>query len=157
MTNAMECQAGAAIFEFASRFNHSCIPNAFFSWNSIKNEERIYASRAIETGEEITLSYVDPFCEPSQRRWELQHYGFVCGCLACVDLDDEESFGAKSRERRFRLAELEERGSYPGTFEEMLRGKVEIAVVMREEGLSGPCLGDKYEVYPHLQCLSVLI
>ncbi|TID12995.1 SET domain-containing protein [Venturia nashicola] len=144
MTNAMECETGAAIFEIAARFNHSCIPNAFFSWNAVRNEERIYASRAIEAGEEITLSYLDPFYEPSQRKWELQHYGFVCGCVACVDLDEEESFGSKSRERRFRLAELVERGAYPGTFEELLKGKVEIAVVMREEGLTGACLGDDY-------------
>lgn len=141
----MECETGAAIFEIAARFNHSCIPNAFFSWNTIKHEERIYSSRAIEAGEEITLSYVDLFYEPSQRKWELQHYGFVCGCPACVDLDDAESFGAKSRERRFRLAELEERGCSPGTFADVLRGKIEIAKVMREEGLSGACLGDKYE------------
>ncbi|KAE9962293.1 hypothetical protein BLS_000565 [Venturia inaequalis] len=142
MTNAMECHTGAAIFEIAARFNHSCIPNAFFSWNTTTNEERIYASHAIEAGEEITLSYVDPFYEPLQRKWELQHYGFACGCLACVNLDDEESFGANSRERRFRLAGLEERSTYPETFKEALMGKIEIAAVMREEGLSGACLGD---------------
>ncbi|QDS76147.1 hypothetical protein FKW77_007366 [Venturia effusa] len=144
MTNAMECENGAAVFETAARFNHSCIPNAFFSWNTIKHEERIYASRAIEADEEITLSYCDPFYEFSQRQWELQHYGFVCVCPACVNLDDVESFGAESRERRFRLAELDEGTSYPGTFADVLRGKIEMAKLMREEGLSGTCLGDNY-------------
>lgn len=143
MTNAMKCETGAAIFTTAARFNHSCISNAFFSWSTTKHEERIYASRAISPDEEITLSYCDPFYEHSQRKWELQHYGFVCGCPACIDLDVAESFGAKSRGRRFRLAELEEGGSYPGTFADILRGKVEIAKLMREEGLSGTCLGDR--------------
>lgn len=143
MTNAMECEKGAAVFEIAARFNHSCIPNAYFSWNEAKFEERIFAIRNIEEREEITLSYCDPFYESSQRKWELQHYGFTCACPACTDLDDPESFGAQSRERRWRLAEIDEAMAYPGSFADVLRMKIEMAKLMREEGLSGTCLGDK--------------
>jgi len=32
-TNCMEMGKGAAVFPHASRFNHSCNPNACFSWN----------------------------------------------------------------------------------------------------------------------------
>jgi len=157
MTNAMECESGAAVFEIAARFNHSCIPNAFFSWHNLKQEERIYATRHIEAGEEITLSYCDPFYEHSQRRWELQHYGFVCVCPACTDLDDPKSFGAQSRERRWRLSEFDEVTAYPGQFEDVLKAKVEMAKLMKEEGLSGTCLGDKYVLFFHpFSCLGRL-
>jgi SET domain len=143
MTNAMECASGAAVFEIAARFNHSCVPNAFFSWNDKKKEEHVYASRDIEAGAEITLSYCDPFYEYSQRRWELQHYGFVCICPACTDLNDPTSFGFKSRERRWRLSELDDATPYLGQFSDTLKAKIEMAKLMKEEGLSGTCLGDK--------------
>lgn len=53
-TNAME----GGIFLGCSRFNHSCGANAAYSWNARKNEERIYALKDIQDGEEITVSYV---------------------------------------------------------------------------------------------------
>lgn len=144
MTNAMESGTGAAVFETAARFNHSCVPNAFFGWNKEKSEERIFAIFDIQIGEEITLSYCDPFHDHSQRRWELQHYGFTCFCPACTNLDDPDSFGFKSRERRWRLSELDDAMAYPGDFAEKLKAKIETAKLMREEGLSGTCLGDTY-------------
>lgn len=144
MTNAMGCENGGAVFETASRFNHSCIPNAYFSWSKANGVEQIYAIRDIEAGEEITLSYCDPLYEYSQRCWEFQHYDFTCLCPACSDLDDPNSFGAKSRQRRWRLAELEDGANCPGDFRDKLSDKIEMARLLNEEGLSGTCAGNKY-------------
>jgi hypothetical protein len=51
MTNAMEAEGGGAIFEVASRFNHECVPSAYFAWNERKEVETIYAVRDIAEGE----------------------------------------------------------------------------------------------------------
>ena len=51
MTNAIECGRGAAVFATASRFNHSCVPNAFFAWNDKLGVETIYATKHIACDE----------------------------------------------------------------------------------------------------------
>jgi hypothetical protein len=43
MTNAMECGQGAAVFEVAARFNHSCVPNAHFAWSEEHGLETVFA------------------------------------------------------------------------------------------------------------------
>jgi hypothetical protein len=107
-TNCMEMDKGAAIFPKAARFNHSCNPNACFSWNSAIGKETIHAMNDIQPGEEITLSYCDMIHDKVLRSWELKHYGFVCNCRACAENEDDEStFAYQSGVRRFRLQELE--------------------------------------------------
>jgi hypothetical protein len=107
-TNCMEMNAGAAVFPHAARFNHSCNPNACFSWNASIGKETIHVMSPIPAGEEITLSYCDMIHDKSLRAYELKHYGFTCGCPACSDdEEDETTFGYQSAERRFRLQELE--------------------------------------------------
>lgn len=51
MTNAIDTGGRAAVFELASRFNHSCVPNACFAWNEKLGVETIYAIKEIEPGE----------------------------------------------------------------------------------------------------------
>jgi hypothetical protein len=51
MTNAMECGQGAAVFEIASRFNHSCVPNAHFAWNQELEVETVFAVKDISVNE----------------------------------------------------------------------------------------------------------
>ncbi|KAI4646948.1 hypothetical protein J4E93_005172 [Alternaria ventricosa] len=107
-TNCMEMNAGAAVFPHAARFNHSCNPNACFSWNASIGKETIHVMNPIAAGEEITLSYCDMIHDKSLRAYELKHYGFTCDCPACSDdEEDETTFGHQSAERRFRLQELE--------------------------------------------------
>ena len=106
-TNCMEMGAGAAVFPHAARFNHSCNPNACFSWNSAIGKETIHSMRDIKAGEELTISYVDMEHDKRLRAWELRHYGFVCGCPACGDEDDESSFAYKSAENRLQIQELD--------------------------------------------------
>ncbi|KAH7380297.1 hypothetical protein DE146DRAFT_749203 [Phaeosphaeria sp. MPI-PUGE-AT-0046c] len=106
--NCMEKDGGAAVFQSASRFNHSCNPNACFTWNSALGKETIHTMRDIMLGDEITLSYCDMTHDKQLRAWELKHYGFVCDCRACAeDEDDEATFAYQSAMRRFRLQELD--------------------------------------------------
>jgi hypothetical protein len=106
--NCMELESGAGIFPHAARFNHSCNPNACFSWNSAIGKETIHTMADIRAGDEITVSYCDMIHDKTLRAWELRHYGFVCDCRACAeDEDDVNTFAHKSAARRFRLQELE--------------------------------------------------
>ncbi|KAF2175236.1 SET domain-containing protein, partial [Zopfia rhizophila CBS 207.26] len=142
-TNCMEKDGGAAVFPNAARFNHSCNPNACFTWNSAIGKETIHTMKDIKADEEITLGYCDTTHDKATRRWELKHYGFFCDCLACTgDESDPDSFAAKSAARRFRLMELEqEMEPLRGVFLELGAKKegfvnqlLELAKLLIEEG-----------------------
>lgn len=139
----MEKEGGAAVFPHAARFNHSCNPNACFSWNAAIQKETIHAMRDIEKDEQITVAYCDMTHDKATRRWELKHYGFFCDCPACSgDDSNPASFAAKSAARRFRLMELDDefrgkRGPYLeiGAKDEGLGLKLlEYARLLMEEG-----------------------
>jgi hypothetical protein len=104
----MDTGKGAAVFYHCSRFNHSCNPNAYFSWNKLLGMETIQAVKEIKAGEEITLCYTDQYQDRARRAWEHMHYGFKCDCPACGDPSIEGSWAATSAESRYRLTELEE-------------------------------------------------
>lgn len=97
--NCMEWNNGAAVFPNAARFNHSCIPNATFSWHSAIGKEVVHAIEDIAEGEEIMLTYCGMTSDRTVRKWLLEHYGFVCDCRACHD--------DKSADRRFRIDDLQ--------------------------------------------------
>ncbi|KAH7092354.1 hypothetical protein FB567DRAFT_588641 [Paraphoma chrysanthemicola] len=142
-TNCMEMNKGAAIFPNAARFNHSCNPNACFTWNEAIGKETIHIMNDVDAGDEITLSYCDMMHEKTLRAYELKHYGFVCDCRACAgDASADGSFAAESAERRFRLQELEretrflrgkrlEYGAKQDSFVEKL---LEMAALHQKEG-----------------------
>jgi len=101
-TNCMEMNNGAAVFPHAARFNHSCNPNANFTWNAAIGKETVHVINDVMAGDEITFSYCDMAKEKTLRAWELKHYGFVCDCRACSeDEDDLETFAHQSAERRY--------------------------------------------------------
>ncbi|KAF8259759.1 hypothetical protein EI94DRAFT_1900634 [Lactarius quietus] len=106
--------SGAGVCVKASRFNHSCAPNARFSFNSDTGELRIYALGTISRGEEIFVAYSDRFIDgrrlygtprlPRQAHLR-QLYHFTCACSTC-SLPAAESM--KSDARRLKLIELRE-------------------------------------------------
>ena len=74
----------SAISLKASRVNHSCVPNAFFSWNENLHRMTIHAIVDIPAGEEITVSYVFTFFSLEYRQKLFrEYYGFNCDCPAC--------------------------------------------------------------------------
>jgi hypothetical protein len=93
---------GSAIGELASRFNHSCLPNAQFSYHEETNEMRFHAIRDIPRGKEVFTNYFkNQFKAAAKRNGEqMMHYGFMCRCDAC---EPKTEFWARSDERRVEM------------------------------------------------------
>ncbi|KAH9827925.1 SET (Su(var)3-9, Enhancer-of-zeste, Trithorax) domain [Teratosphaeria destructans] len=90
---------GQGICYEASRFNHSCRPNAHHSYNPNLKKEVIYAIRDIQPGEEICLNYMGggaSYQSNEERRERLfRDYGFYCTCPACMEPFDGQSNGMR--------------------------------------------------------------
>ena len=77
------------------RFNHACRPNALALVDAADDDRlKVFALRAIEQGEEVTLAYALPNRDTNGARLELlpraerqrllqRRYGFVCVCGLC--------------------------------------------------------------------------
>jgi hypothetical protein len=86
-TNAFAAGNRTAICVAASRFNHSCSPNARYSWHTASGRMRIYALQEIAIGQEIFVSYLSGrhvygSCH-NDRQEQLKRYAFTCACVAC--------------------------------------------------------------------------
>ncbi|KAF2140622.1 uncharacterized protein K452DRAFT_299354 [Aplosporella prunicola CBS 121167] len=68
----------------ASRFNHSCTPNADYTWNPALKKLTVHTVRKISAGDEITLTYVPVLESRAARRDALEPYGFECDCDVCT-------------------------------------------------------------------------
>lgn len=75
-----------AVFETASRINHSCVPNSSYSWALQGDGEGgtlVFRNMVrLSAGDEVTVSY------GHIRAWLKKIYGFDCDCGGC-----EESVG----------------------------------------------------------------
>mmetsp|Transcript_768 Transcript_768/g.925 ORF Transcript_768/g.925 Transcript_768/m.925 type:complete len:303 (-) Transcript_768:1432-2340(-) len=98
----------SGILPFICRINHSCCPNATHSWNEKKGEQMIYASKPIQKGEEITVTYRDNFGSSAERVNELKTFwNFLCDCPACLKGKcDTPEFKQKDK-RRIQLKKLD--------------------------------------------------
>jgi len=98
------------VFLKMSRFNHSCIANAEYFWNTTENVREIRSISNIEDGEEITISYGGLEVEDTRvRRENLSRYHFHCNCPAC-NLSKENLEEEKKICQNFR--ELEEKSNF---------------------------------------------
>ena len=102
--NCFNIGDGAAIFLTATRFNHSCLPNTYYSWRESRGEIVFHAMTDVAQGEELTISYGRPFLSRRERKDEMRFYNFICGCEAC---QSETAFGQASEERRLEMGTLE--------------------------------------------------
>ena len=107
-----------ALFRDVSRLNHACVPNAQANFNTTLGRFTIHAVRALDAGEEVTISYLAEHgaMRASRQARLAKGYGFSCGCGAC-DLGTEA--GRRSEARR---AEMRER---LGRFAEEVKGRKE--------------------------------
>lgn len=79
---------GKGIFMQYSHMNHSCKPNSNACSKGIQTQVR--ATTKIKSGEEITVSYVNPCLTRSERRMRLKRgWFFDCSCIRCRNNDDE--------------------------------------------------------------------
>ncbi|KAJ3876026.1 hypothetical protein F5051DRAFT_376863 [Lentinula edodes] len=73
-----------ALFLKTSRCNHSCGPNAIWRFDRLTFTLTLSTVRDIHLGEEITISYVDPFLPRHVRRTQLQSkWNLLCHCMYC--------------------------------------------------------------------------
>lgn len=70
----------SAIFDTGSMINHSCLPNLALA----DDAGNFISTRPIDTGEELSVAYVDPD-SPKRNEYLEWNYGFLCKCPKCVD------------------------------------------------------------------------
>lgn len=99
-TNAISIGSNQlAIFPSLSRINHGCAgaSNSVYNWREKEGVEVVHATRLIEVGEEILISYWDSKRSRSDRQDYLKsHYGFQCTCQTC-NLTEEEILESDQR------------------------------------------------------------
>ena len=93
------------IFVESSRFNHSCVPNAVFVWNTKTGQLTVHAIINIPAYAEIFINYrpEDYFDNVQQRSYNLRYYDFQCTCDAC---QPNTRVGAASAQRRATMLNL---------------------------------------------------
>ena len=81
--HAYETGSEIGLFPKIARINHSCRPNAAYYWNEKLKRRFVYATREIEHGEEIFVSFISLLMTREERQKKLARYGFTCTCPAC--------------------------------------------------------------------------
>jgi len=77
--------ASTGLWTFGSYMNHSCVPNARAA--SIGDMMTVRAARDMKAGTEITVSYAEAPVNSHDRQHCHKHWGFVCDCSYCLDLE----------------------------------------------------------------------
>ena len=75
---------GSGVFPFSALFNHSCRPHA--QWRPLSSGSAIvvHATRDVEAGEEIFVSYLPLSHIGTKRLKSLREtHGFICQCERC--------------------------------------------------------------------------
>jgi hypothetical protein len=137
-TNAFAISdTASAICMLASRFNHSCSPNARYSWHAASGRLRIYALREIAIGEEVYVSYISSRGVYGSRRKDrqdrLKSYGFICTCIICsLPISERKA----SDTRRAEIARIWESVPYytPHQTADRLNAIVRAVHLLEEEG-----------------------
>lgn len=98
-------------FLHASRFNHSCMPNAHLYYDAPKQQMCIHVlAPEIEEGKEITIDYVynGVYKTRSARSQVLKRYDFACNCGACWYTPGANDQQSKIQARRSRIWSLQD-------------------------------------------------
>ena len=117
-TNSLPLGKGArtrAIFPTISRICHSCYPNSTATWNRQKYGESIYCLKKIAPGEEILISYTEPYLSRAERKYRLRiGFNFDCQCELCSETDADKV--KKSDLRREKMNQLDDDIATVGPF-----------------------------------------
>ncbi|KAM0718447.1 hypothetical protein Q7P37_005517 [Cladosporium fusiforme] len=100
------------VFETISRINHSCKPNAFFSWNPATQQGVVQAIQRIPKGTQITLNYCssieDTLKSRVARREHLKsNWNFNCDCATCKGGPTADTARAAARQAHTELKALQ--------------------------------------------------
>ena len=139
------------IFLEPSRLNHSCVPNAYFAWNSSSQQITVHASEHIPKGNEIFVNYFHEAYHKTtaQRKKELSDdYQFNCLCRAC---QPDTAFGIISQERRRQMHNHERNIdrikdlNTPNDRKQLRAFIQDYICLLEKEGLVYPQLADMYD------------
>lgn len=145
-----------AIFEFLCRAQHSCTPNAEYSWNQSLGQGVLHAVQPIAAGAEINISYLSTVSQmPFEQRQQVMVEGFrfQCECATCSaqrgDSEAAVALRTASDARRLRAHDLVSALMSPEMTAEPSRALavvVELESTLAKEGYSSPCslLGRAY-------------
>ncbi|CUM66332.1 uncharacterized protein PRCAT00003994001 [Priceomyces carsonii] len=78
----------SSIYLVQSHLNHCCDPNTDVQSSTTSRIQglKVFASRDIKAGEELTTTYVNPSHTVQQRQRELRvNWGFLCNCQKCKE------------------------------------------------------------------------
>lgn len=85
----LDLESHGALYRLHSHLNHSCSPNVSVQHPLIDTQPAkvtIVAKRPIASGEELTVTYVNPRNSLKKRRRELKEWGFgECQCERCLE------------------------------------------------------------------------
>ena len=87
-----------AIYTYASQLNHSCLPNTFHLFVPGTHAIKVYASRDLEPGEQVFISYgPDSIRHTLEERKSMiqKTWHFDCSCKDCVDPHRKEAVNGK--------------------------------------------------------------
>jgi hypothetical protein len=137
-SNAYPTEEGqGGLFPVFARFNHSCTPNVSHRWNGDVGQRLVFATRAVQAGEELLNNYVPTTMATAARQSSLREkFGFDCSCSACTQPSQESSDAC-----RVRAAELDEaayRHISRGRYKEGIAAVEEHIALLEQEGLASP-------------------
>ena len=92
------------LYDVVSRINHSCAPNAVWTWvkgDKSRVVKQVRIVREIKEGEEILVRYwgMDRFASRDERQARLREWNFTCICEVCELNGDELSQNEKTRKK----------------------------------------------------------
>ncbi|KAF2002422.1 hypothetical protein P154DRAFT_488388 [Amniculicola lignicola CBS 123094] len=140
-SNAWQTGSSTSILPRAARFNHSCVPNASFAWNSRLGCVTVHAIVNIPANTQIKLCYELPYQTSASRRKKLSAYGFLCTCPACV----VDVVASDIRRARMMVLDIRIRAGRRQRWQSQFpKSALELARLLKEEGLVGEALGLAY-------------
>ena len=102
----------------------------------------VHSIRGIAAGEEVCTSYVKPFQSARARERGVEHYGFQCGCEACVQRGERWKDSDGRRKEMWRLFQsIKDFASHECSTVGMLAKAERLLELLDEEGLPGAYVG----------------
>ena len=131
-------ELAVGLFPIAARLNHSCLPNAYVTFNQRIRRLAVHATHDVLPVEEITFSYLGAtsfYMSREGRQEGLRRWGFECACAACGGGEE----GERHERRRAMLLrnQLLLQGFRKGRGEDVGRAlglALELVVGLEEEG-----------------------
>ena len=72
-TNCVRVEDRICLYPVVAMINHSCVANSCYTFNAETNSVQLRAKRRLESGEEITVCYTDPWAGQPSRKIKLSN------------------------------------------------------------------------------------